>query len=156
MKTISDYLIWLNKLYTKTINEKTKISLEKLITLLNRLDSKKVFENNAYRILKRLEKLFIKVEVRPGRTRYFIDSCIADILTITPKYYKLVGKGYYQREWMSYGISFGLLLGVIIYSISKNPAFIGIGLAIGLSIGLGIGYKLDKKAINENRVLKIK
>jgi hypothetical protein len=103
-----------------------------------------------------LGKLFIKVEVRPGRTRYFIDSCIADILIITSRYYKLVGIGYYQNKWMSYGISYGMILGIIIYSISKNVAFIAIGPAIGFSIGLAIGHKLDKKAINEDRVLKIK
>jgi len=156
MKPISEYLIWLNDLYIKMTIERTKISIEKLIALLKELNEKKVFDNNnAYRILKRLGKLKINVEVRPGRTRYFINFCYSDIQIIASKYYKLVQKGYYQNRYITYGLSFGMFIGVIIYAIYKNVAFIGIGPAIGLSIGLSVGYLMDKKAESEKRVLNL-
>jgi len=156
MISISEYLIWLNDLYFKITNERTKNSIEKLIAFLKELDEKKVFDNNnAYRILKRLQKLKIKVEVRPGRTRYFMNFCYSDIQIISSKYYKLVKKGFYQNRWMSYGLSFGVFLGILIYDVSKNAIFIAIGPALGIPIGVGIGSMLDKKAERENRVLNI-
>jgi len=155
MKLISEYFNWLDDLKEKAVDRKTNLSIGKLITLLKALDEKKIFEDNAFRILKRLEKLRIKVEVRPGRARYLMNFCYSDIVLISSKYYKLSMKGFYLNQWRGYCIGLGSFIGILIYYFSKNAAFIAIGPAIGIPLGIGIGKIQDKKAEREQRVLNI-
>jgi hypothetical protein len=155
MKTFLEYITWLNEIKGKTIDEKTLQSIQRLIILLMILEAKKVFEKDNSIILRRLDSLMKNVEQEPLKTKRFMDSCFSDVMNITSKFHSLVRKNHYQNEWTAYGMSFGIILGVLIYTLTNDVAFIVVGLPIGLSLGLGIGTMLDKKAVNEGRILNI-
>lgn len=66
----------------------------------------------------------------------------------------LVPRKYYATLWLPLGMTaFGLPLGVVVYILTGNVAFIGIGLPIGMALGSFYGATLDKKAEKEGRVL---
>ena len=48
-----------------------------------------------------------------------------------------------------------MVWGVLLYSIYSDPAYIALGIPIVLTIGVAIGGILDKKAVNEKRILNI-
>ncbi len=76
------------------------------------------------------------------------------ILKQLEKQENLVPKHYYATLWLPLGMTaFGLPLGVAVFVITGNAAFIGIGLPIGMAIGSFYGATLDKKAEKEGRVL---
>lgn len=76
------------------------------------------------------------------------------ILKQLEKQENLVPKHYYTALWLPLGMTaFGLPLGVAVFVITGNAAFIGIGLPIGMAIGSLNGATLDKKAEKEGRVL---
>ena len=156
MKTFLEYVTRLNELREKTIDEKTQQSIQRLINLLIVLEAMKVLEKDSFRILQRLDSLLKNVEQEPFKAKHFMDSCFSNIMNITSKFHSLVLKNQYQNDWTAYGMSFGLILGVLIYTMANNAAFIGIGLPIGLSLGSAIGTMLDKKAAKEGRIVDIK
>jgi hypothetical protein len=83
-----------------------------------------------------------------------IKAAKSKILNLLEKGPGLVPKNYYATLWLPLGMSaFGLPIGTVIYVITGNVAFIGIGLPIGLAIGSLYGACLDKKAEKEGRVL---
>ncbi|NMM47715.1 hypothetical protein [Marinigracilibium pacificum] len=70
------------------------------------------------------------------------------------KDHKIVSKNYYKNLWMVLGMSaFGLPIGVAIATSLDNLAFLGIGLPIGMALGIAIGSSMDKKAVEDGRVL---
>lgn len=79
-----------------------------------------------------------------------------EIVDIIEQDVKVVPVGYYSKRWLAIGMSaFGISLGVIIGLITKNMAFLGIGLPIGLGIGAIIGRQMDSKAALEGRQYEI-
>jgi hypothetical protein len=87
-----------------------------------------VLEKDNSRILPRLDSLMKNVEQEPIKTKHFIDLCFSDIINITSKFHTLVRKNHYLNEWTAYGMSFGVILGVLTYALINNAVFIGIGL----------------------------
>lgn len=78
------------------------------------------------------------------------------IFELLQKNLGLVPKEYYTNLWMPIGMTvLGLPIGMILFVITKNAAFIGLGLPIGLAIGSHHGKKLDKKAEEERKVLDL-
>ena len=76
------------------------------------------------------------------------------ILKQLEKQENLVAKDHYTTLWLPLGMTiFGVPLGVIVYALTGNAAFIGIGLPIGMALGSFYGATLDKKAEKEGRVL---
>ncbi|WP_196888558.1 hypothetical protein [Aureivirga sp. CE67] len=79
------------------------------------------------------------------------------ILNTIQKKFKLVTKNYYKNLWMVLGLSaFGIPLGLVFSYSLDNLAFIGIGMPIGMVLGIVVGTMMDKKAIEQNRVLDVK
>lgn len=77
-------------------------------------------------------------------------------LTLVEKELKLVTKRHYTNLWLAIGMTaFGIPFGVALGSALGNMAYIGLGLPIGILIGIAVGRKMDKKAIDEGRVLNI-
>lgn len=77
------------------------------------------------------------------------------ILNHLAKNHGPVTANYYTNMWLPLGMStFGIPIGVVLFVILDNAAFIGIGLPIGLMFGSFYGSQLDKKAEKEGRVLK--
>lgn len=67
----------------------------------------------------------------------------------------LVPEKHYKNIWLPLGmIVFGLPLGTLLFLLTGNAAFIGIGLPLGMAIGIFLGMALDKRADNQNKVLK--
>ena len=153
MNTASEYLIWLNDLSEKSDNEKTRKSIQRLTSLLNELDSKKVFEKDASKIVQRLEVLNSKIEKNPGRIKFYVNSCTSAIVNISAKFYKLVGKNYYQNEYLSVGSGFGVAIGSAVYVFTNDVTYLALGVSLGVALGIAFGSIYDKKAEKEERVL---
>jgi len=84
-----------------------------------------------------------------------MNKSIRKILNLVIKKLGIVPKHYYRNLWMALGMSiFGSSLGVVWFAVTKNPAFIAIGLPLGIPIGLAIGSQMDKKAEKENKQLQ--
>ena len=92
MKTLQEYLTWLNDLNEKSAEDKTKKSIEKLIILIKELDLNKTFDKDASQIYQRLERLVADAERDTNRTKRFVDSCFSDTIIITAKFFNLVKK----------------------------------------------------------------
>ena len=122
----------LSELETRTIPTKLKHDFDQLISSINGFSGSE----------KALSKLIVKNHLEIIKTLH-------TELNIVPK-------NHYQNLWMAIGMSaFGLPLGVIIFALTQNAAFIAIGLPIGLPIGMAIGAEKDKKAKKEGRQLQI-
>ena len=154
MKSISEYLNYLHALLSKTTDVKIKTSIQKLIILLNELNQRKIFDGDAHLIIERLQTLENKIQENPEKMFQYVLSCHNAIINICSKFFNLVEKGKYQLEWNGLGLSLGLMLGVVVYALTNDDAYIALGLPIGLAIGWGVGSSLDRKAKNENRILE--
>jgi len=155
MKTIPDYLDWLNDLTGRSIDQKTGESIQRLIALLETLVERNVFSKDASKMLQRLESMMFKVERQPERTKYFVDRCFSDLLGISAKFFRLVKKRHYLNEWVANGMSFGVVLGVLAYSFTRDAIYIALGIPVGLAIGVAIGGVLERKAKQEGRILEV-
>ncbi|WP_324721159.1 hypothetical protein [Salinimicrobium sp. HB62] len=77
-----------------------------------------------------------------------------DILKHLEKEYRLVSQHYYTSLGLPLGMTaIGIPIGVVIYLLTGNIAFIAIGLPVGMAIGSFFGASLDKRAEKEGRVL---
>jgi hypothetical protein len=91
----------------------------------------------------KLENLFTQIidllEERPLDRASFKRYKV--LLAATQKHvrdeYGWIMKGEITGQYMAYGVSFGLLVGVAF--MTMNPAFIAIGLPIGIALGVSIG-----------------
>lgn len=69
---------------------------------------------------------------------------------------KIVPLNHYRNLWLAVGmVVFGLPIGIAFGSSVGNTALFAVGLPIGMFVGIALGKKLDKKAFDENRQLKI-
>jgi len=136
-----------SKTLTKTYNQ--------LDALLKELQTKEIPQT----LQEEYDEQITNIEIFSGSEKALIkliNKTYNDILRSVKEQLHFVTKNYYQNIWMATGMGvFGLPLGVIIMSITKNAAFLAVGLPIGLSIGLAIGSQKDKKAKAENRQLQI-
>jgi len=77
-----------------------------------------------------------------------------DVFKQLQKYVKetfgLVPKGSVKEEHLTFGIAFGLLIGVAFMAV--NPAFIAIGLPIGVALGLSLGSSKEKELEKEDKL----
>lgn len=62
------------------------------------------------------------------------------------KVHNLIPDGHYAGGYMSLGVAWGLLLGVVISFALKNYAFLGTGMPIGIGVGYSVGASKDEKA----------
>jgi len=155
MKSYSEYLAWLIDLLEKSNDVKTKKSIQKLTSLIINLEKQKVFDKDASKILRRLEILAQNIEAEPLKIKYFVNSCSGAIINISAKFYRLILKNHYLNEWTANGMSFGTIIGVIIFASTGNAAYLGLGIGIGLAIGSGIGNLLDNKTVREGRIINL-
>lgn len=129
---VKDFQNLITEINTKELSPEVVEKIEQKITFLN------TWEGSARAYLKEVEK-----------TKY-------KILKILHKDLGIVHRNYYSGLWLSLGMAFfGVPLGVIIFLISDNATFLGIGLPVGMIIGLGVGSYLDKRAKEQNKVLTL-
>lgn len=143
------------KIPPNNFSEKEKLELlqlEKLIAALNRRD---IPAEVSEEINSRIEALN---DFEGTSKAYYkkMKGSKKGIFELLQKKTGLVPEKYYTNYWMPMGMSvFGLPFGAALSGITKNSAFIGIGLPIGLAIGSLYGKKLDKKATEEGKVLDL-
>ena len=73
------------------------------------------------------------------------------ILAFVEKELKFVAK----RHYLSLGMVFGMLAGVVFSSVFDNFGFMGMGISIGMLIGIIVGTNLDKKAEEGGKQLEL-
>ncbi|MGB7784961.1 MAG: hypothetical protein WBL27_02570 [Salinimicrobium sp.] len=136
-------------------SEKEKGELHEFENLINELNRRNIPAEVAEEINKKIEDLN---RYKAASKKYLkkMRGAKKGIFELLQKKLGLVPRNYYMNMWTPLGMSvFGIPLGVALSAITKNAAFIGIGLPIGLAIGSYHGKKLDKKAAEENKVLDL-
>lgn len=127
---VKDFQNLVAEINTKELSPEVVHKIEQEIALLNSWDG------SARSYLKEVEKTKHKT------------------LKILHRDLGLVHKNYYSGLWLSLGMAcFGLPLGIIIFFVSDNAAFLGVGLPLGMVLGIGIGTYLDRRAREDNKVL---
>lgn len=81
------------------------------------------------------------------------ESLTETIVAHLQQEHSLVSEGHYASTYMLFGVSIGLILGVLFSQIIGNFAYIGMGLPLGISVGLAIGVGLDEQAKKEGTVI---
>jgi len=153
---MTDFMTWLEQMSRNSNDQRREKRLARLLSLLKSLESKEVLSKDASRTIMSLRRLVDRVNNQPERANRFIDRCYSEISAISVKFYGLVREGHYQNEWIANGAGLGVAFGVIAYSLTGNAAWLAIGISLGVSIGFGIGAAIDRKALNDHRVLETK
>ncbi|MHA6280723.1 hypothetical protein ACXYMT_11130 [Salinimicrobium sp. CAU 1759] len=127
-------------------------SASELQSLLKELKTRELSEATISLINREIDRLnFLAPEAVTSKKIKPVKNAIFKQLE---KQENLVPRNYYATLWLPLGMTaFGLPLGVVVYILTGNVAFIGIGLPIGMALGSFYGATLDKKAEKEGRVL---
>ena len=124
-------------------------ALSDLIKLLKALDLRGISPREIDEHLKELKRILNG----PLKARY-ISGVYHAIKRQIHKDHKLVTPGYYRNLWMVLGMTvFGMFIGNILFAITGNAVYISMGLPMGLPLGIALGMYLDKKAMEEGKVL---
>lgn len=135
-------------------NKKLKKSYENLEFLLSELRNKEIPND----LLIEFNQKISEINDFNGADKkliILINKTYSEFLELLKKRMGITKKGYYESNWQAIGISFGLLIGVVIYTQTGKPIYIPIGLPIGVAIGMVIGMIKDRKAKTENRQIQI-
>lgn len=128
-----------------------KLQLNLLERIIKRLESYHAECDICEKTLIELKEQLNLIKVNQGQLskveikEYFriINNTVAHL----QKQHKLVSEGYYMGICMALGVSFGLLFGTILYSVSA------IGVSIGMCFGLAIGNGLDADAKKKGKTI---
>lgn len=130
---IRDFQFLLSEISHKDISPEVEQKIEMVITDLNSWD------RSARGYLKEIEKSRRK------------------ILKILHKDLGIVRRNYYTELWLPLGtVFFGIPVGIIIFILTGEIVFLGVGLPLGMFLGLGLGAYLDRRAKEKNKMLFIK
>lgn len=117
-----------------------------LLNFLKRLESKMdLFDRDEQinQVLRELKKTLNRGEFQ----RREFTRVQRKLTAILMKNYSLSPKGYYTGLWMAVGMtSIGSSFGVILFVLTRNPAFLAVGISLGMTIGLMAGAARDKQA----------
>jgi hypothetical protein len=128
-----------------------KLQLDLLSRIIIRLGSFHIECDVCQKTLIELKEQLNLIKVNQGQLsktemkEYFrkINNTVAHL----QKQHKLVSEGYYMGICMALGVSFGLLFGTVLYSVSA------IGVSIGMCFGLAIGNGLDADAKKKGKTI---
>lgn len=109
-------------------------------------------------VTEEINKEIIAIESLQGTEKEMVhrlNKTERKILHLVKSKLKLVPEKYYTHMWLPLGMTvFGLPLGTLVFLLTGNAAFIGIGLPLGMGIGIFLGMALDRRAGKQNKVLK--
>mgnify|MGYP003455205920 CR=1 FL=1 len=136
-------------------NNYSNLYYPELVHLLAILRERELPETVVASINKEIHELNALPDENPELNRLVKKKQTA-IVKIIAAEANLVTLGHYQSQWTalglaSFGIPFGLLLGMLL----KNMGMMALGLPFGLVLGSLVGKKLDRKAMEEDRQLPI-
>jgi hypothetical protein len=130
------------RIFQKTFDQKSqkKYGIQHQINLANKLD-KKVDDFVKSQMTLLINELIAIQSENKNKNEYF------NVFKQLKKYVKatfgFVPKGSVQAEYLTFGIAFGVLIGVAF--IAVNSVFIAIGLPIGVALGLSLGSSKEKE-----------
>jgi hypothetical protein len=134
-------------------DDKLQDAFTRIQKLVSTLQKKELAEDIAEEINSIIEKINASA-ADDKRLLSILKESFKDILILS-KISKLDETSEFINTWSAYGIPlFGLPIGVILFILTSNPTYIGIGLPIGLFIGSFIGYK-RKQSADKDKVRKI-
>jgi hypothetical protein len=85
-----------------------------------------------------------------------LNQAYQHILKLVQEKLNWVPKDFYRNQWMALGLSvFGLPLGVVMGLALDDMTYMAVFFPLGMVFGMGIGAGLDKKAVEEGRVLDL-
>ena len=155
MKTVNDYLVWLDKLEMESAEKKSKRCLNKFKKYLTALVNNNTAYNEDTVIIRQLDIMRDKIENDHTLTYGAVEFAYKIISNLAIKSFGLVKRNYYRDFWTGIGMAIGLTMAITAFSITNEMVFLGIGLPVGYFIGFLIGIPLDKKAKRENRLLAV-
>lgn len=140
----------------RIIPEKDRESIRDFQDLIDAINSKNLSAETAELVQNKVQYLnSLEVSSKPFLKE--LKKVKKDILEVLQKKQKLVPENYYTSLWMALGMSvFGLPIGMVISSFTGKISFIAIGLPLGMTIGSFYGAHLDKKAVKENGILRLR
>lgn len=149
-------LFQLQPQYTDTmLDDKLTKAYARLQSILQIAQRNSLSASATEKINERIHTLNTSTKINGARYR-LTTLTENEIIDILEQDLKLVPRGYHSKRWLAIGMSaFGISLGVVIGLLAKNMAFLGIGLPIGLGIGALIGNRMDAKAAAEGRQYEI-
>jgi len=126
--------------------DRSLCGMTQLIKALEQRDLPPSAINEELKKLKNILSSELSAKAINGLYRTIVNKILKEHKLVTPKYY--------QNLWMVLGMTaFGMPIGVLVFTMTGNAAFISIGLPIGMPIGMAIGMQMDKKAREEGRAL---
>lgn len=129
-------------------------AFQKVEVLIQSLEKKKLPEE----IVREINEQIMELDLLEGNEKDLVSSLTrieSRIFLLVNRKLGLVREKFYITMWMPLGMAtFGLPIGLIFFAVTGNAAFIGIGLPLGMAAGAVLGNALDKKAKQQNRILK--
>lgn len=136
-------------------NPKVQKRINKLLFIIEALNQKQL-PVETVRMLNDTISTLLDIDPRERGYSRAMYKVLVKVLEIVREKHQIVTKNYYRNYWMPIGMSvFGLPIGVAIGIAVDNMGYMGAMLPIGLVLGMAYGGQLDKKAIEENRVIDI-
>lgn len=145
-----------NKTTNFTIQEKQNINYQYLHNLLVKIENGSI--TGTVELKSKVELIINEMPQKIGEKRLNYTAKhlnqITNLQTFVENNFNLVKKGSLSKRYMLMGIPVGMPLGLPIgAAIGKIGLSLIIGMPFGLVIGFLIGRYLDKKAVNENRII---
>ena len=50
----------------------------------------------------------------------------------------------FNTQTVAYGVGFGIVVGSVVFAITQNPVWIGVGIPFGAALGIAFGEVLQK------------
>ena len=146
--------IQLNEL-GQTENKRLNNAYQQMASLLAALEKKEVPEAIQDEVNVKVTNLNAYTGDEKGYARE-LNRTYSYVLRLLQEKLNWVPKDFYRNQWMALGMSvFGMPLGVALGLALDNMAFMAAFLPMGMAIGMAIGSGMDKKAVEEGRVLEI-
>jgi hypothetical protein len=147
----------LNKLneLQPTENARLQKAHQQVTGLIAALDKREVPQD----ITEEINIIIANLNAGTGDEKQFareLNQAYQHILKLVQEKLNWVPKDFYRNQWMALGLSvFGLPLGVVMGLALDDMTYMAVFFPLGMVFGMGIGAGLDKKAVEEGRVLDI-
>ncbi|WP_163714604.1 hypothetical protein [Mangrovibacterium lignilyticum] len=149
--TLQEASDFFERLKTET-STKSEIKIyDRFLYLLSALKSRAFPKEETQSLETELDRL--QLASNPDNRKKYFKRALAKFERQLNDRFSLITKGYYTNLGTGLGLTFGVLLGVVVLSGFERSLGISLGLVIGMLIGLVIGRSMDSKATNEGRVL---
>ena len=149
--TLQETQNFFESLKTDTTNTSEIKIYERFLHMLSELETREFSKEEISILEMELDNLHLTSN-HSNRKKYF-KTALNKFETFLKNTFSLITKGYFTKRGAALGISFGIILGIVILSGWERSLGIAVGISLGMVIGLTIGKSMDAKAKTEGRVL---